>query len=100
MTMGVFVLDKGGNGANTLAAGKQEYVDIFLEGCKQAIEVAKRTDAKWITVVPGDYERNLPIGIQTANVIEALRQGAELLEQNGLIMVLEPLSDKNGREQV
>src|SRR5580700_11117885 len=24
MSMGVFVLDKGGNGANTLAAGKQE----------------------------------------------------------------------------
>src|SRR3954466_15988980 len=33
MQMGVFVLNKGGNGANTLAAGKPEYVDIFLKGC-------------------------------------------------------------------
>lgn len=93
MDMGVFVLSKGGNGANTLAAGKQEHVDIFLKGCHQAVEVAKRTNAKWITVVPGDYERRLPIGVQTANVIEALRRGAEILEPHGLVMVLEPLSD-------
>jgi len=93
MEMGVFVLDKGGNGANTLAAGKQEYIDIFLKGCRQAVEVAKRTNAKWTTVVPGDFERNLSIGIQTGNVIEALRRGAEILEPHGIVMVLEPLSD-------
>lgn len=93
MTMGVFVVDKGGNGANTLAAGKQEYIDIFLNGCRQAVEVAKRVNAKWVTVVPGDFERALPIGIQTGNVIEALRRGADILEPHGLIMVLEPLSD-------
>ncbi len=93
MTIGVFVLNKGGNGANTLAAGKQEFVDIFLNGCRQAVEVAKRVNGKLTTVVPGDYERNLPIGIQTGNVIEALRKGAEILEPHGIVMVLEPLSD-------
>ena len=93
MTMGVFVVDKGGNMANTLAAGKKEYLDIFLDGCKRAVDVAKRVNAKWMTVVPGGYERNLPIGIQNANVIEALRRGAEILEPHGLVMVLEPLSD-------
>lgn len=93
MTMGVFVVDKGGNGANTLAAGKQEYIDIFLKGCRNAVDVAKRVNAKWVTVVPGDFERNLPIGIQTGHVIEALRRGAEILEPHGIIMVLEPLSD-------
>lgn len=93
MKMGVFVVRKGGNGANTLAAGKQEYVDIFLKGCKEAIESAKRVNAKWVTVVPGDYERNLPIGVQTANVVEALKRGADLLEPHGITMVLEPLSD-------
>ncbi|MCM4168000.1 Hydroxypyruvate isomerase [Arenibacter antarcticus] len=93
MTMGVFVIDKGGNMANTLAAGKKEYVDIFLDGCRKAVDVAKRVNAKWMTVVPGAYERNLPIGIQNANVIEALRRGAEILEPHGLVMVLEPLSD-------
>ncbi|QRR02012.1 hydroxypyruvate isomerase family protein [Dyadobacter sandarakinus] len=93
MEMGVFVVDKGGNGANTLAAGKKEYIDIFLNGCKKAVETAKRVNAKWMTVVPGDFERNLPIGVQTGNVIDALRRGAEILEPNGLVMVLEPLSD-------
>src|SRR3546814_722678 len=93
MTIGVVVVDKGGNSANTLAAGKKEHVDIFLDGCRRAVEVAKRCNAKWMTVVPGDYERNIPIGIQTANVIEALRRGAEILEPHGLVMVLEPLSD-------
>ena len=93
MTMGVFVVDKGGNMENTLAAGKQEHLDIFLDGCRRAVDTAKRVNAKWMTVVPGGYERNLPIGIQNANVIEALRRGAEILEPHGLTMVLEPLSD-------
>jgi hydroxypyruvate isomerase len=93
MAMGVFVIDKGGNSQNTLAAGKKEYIDIFLNGCKKAVETAKRVNAKWMTVVPGDFERNLPIGIQTGNVIETLRRGAEIFEPHGLVMVLEPLSD-------
>jgi len=93
MTMGVFVLNKGGNGANTLAAGKKEYIDIFLKGCQEAVEIAKRCNTKFTTVVPGDFERNLPVGIQTGHVIDALRRGAEILEPSGLVMVLEPLSD-------
>ena len=93
MEMGVFVIDKGGNGANTLAAGNKEYVDIFLDGCRKAVEVAKRVNAKWATVVPGNFERKLPIGIQTGHVIDALRRGSEILEPSGLVMVLEPLSD-------
>ncbi|NGM61939.1 TIM barrel protein [Sphingobacterium sp. SGG-5] len=93
MRMGVFVVPKGGNGANTLAAGKQEHVDIFLKGCRESVEIAKRVNAKWVTVVPGDYERKLPIGVQTANVIEGLKRGAEIFEPHGISMVLEPLSD-------
>ena len=93
IAMGVFVIEKGGNMANPFAAGKKEYVDIFLDGCKRAVEVAKRVNAKWMTVVPGSFYRDLPIGIQDANVIDALRRGAEILEPHGLVMVLEPLSD-------
>jgi hydroxypyruvate isomerase len=93
MNMGVFVLAKGGNGANTLAAGKPEYVEIFLKGCRNAVDVSKRCGGKLTTVVPGDFERHLPMGIQTANVIAALRKGVEILEPHGIVMVLEPLSD-------
>ena len=93
MSMGVFVLDKGGNDANTIASGKPENLEIFLKGCRQAVEVAKRCNATLTTMVPGDFERDLPMGIQTANTIEALRKGAEILEPHGIVMVLEPLSD-------
>ena len=93
MEMGVFVIDKGGNGANTLAAGKPEHEKIFLDGCRRAVDVAKRVNATWMTVVPGDFQRDIPIGIQTANVIETLRKAAEIFEPEGLVMVLEPLSD-------
>lgn len=93
MKMGVFVIQKGGNMANTFAAGKKEHTDIFLKGCREAVDVAKRVNAKWMTVVPGSFERRLPIGIQDANVIDTLRRGAEILEPHGLVMVLEPLSD-------
>jgi hydroxypyruvate isomerase len=93
MTMGVFVVDKGGNMANTFAAGRKEHLDIFLDGCRRAVDVARRVNAKWMTVVPGAFERRLPIGIQDANVIETLRRGAEIFEPHGLVMVLEPLSD-------
>ncbi|MBO9617819.1 MAG: TIM barrel protein [Niabella sp.] len=93
MQMGVFVLPKGGNGANTLATKKQEHIDIFLEGCRQSVETAKRCGGKLTTVVPGDFDRRLPLDIQTANVVEALRKGAAILEPHGITMVLEPLSD-------
>jgi hydroxypyruvate isomerase len=33
------------------------------------------------------------MGVQTGNVIEALKRGAEIFEPHGLTMVLEPLSD-------
>ena len=93
MEMGVFVIDAGDNWKTSLTTGKKEFEDRFLDACRTAVEVAKRCNAKWMTVVPGFYERNLPIGVQTGNVIEALRKGAEIFEPHGLIMVLEPLSD-------
>jgi len=93
MEMGVFVLDKGGNSKNSFTAGKEEYTEIFLDGCRKAVEVAKRVNATWTTVVPGNFQRWLPIGIQRAHVIETLRKGAEILEPHGIVMVLEALSD-------
>lgn len=93
MEMGVFVVDTGNNWKPSLATGKKEFLDGFVDTCKRSVETAKRCNAKWMTVVPGYFERTLPIGIQTAYVVEALRRGAEIFEPHGLIMVLEPLSD-------
>jgi len=94
MTMGVFVITtEGWHWKTSLTTGKQEWVDKMVKDCKDAIEVAKRCNAKWATVVPGNFERSLSFEYQTANVINALRKGAAILEPAGLVMVLEPLSD-------
>lgn len=93
MAMGVFVVDGGDNWKTSLTSGKKEFKDTFLKACKDSVDAAKRVNAKWMTVVPGYFDRTIPIGIQTANVIDALKSGAELFEPHGLIMVLEPLSD-------
>ncbi|WP_166727714.1 hydroxypyruvate isomerase family protein [Mucilaginibacter gilvus] len=82
-----------GNDTNLLASGKAEYIDKFIASCKEAVEVAKRTNCKQYTVVPGDFVRNLPIGIQTGNVIEDIKKGTAIIEPHGLMIVLEPLSD-------
>jgi hydroxypyruvate isomerase len=93
MTMGVFVIDGGDNWKTSLATGKAEFRDRFLDTCRKAVEVGKRVNARWATVVPGYFERKLPMGIQMGNVIDILRAGAEILAPNNLTMVLEPLSD-------
>lgn len=93
MTLGVFVVDGGDNWKVSLATGKQEFKDVFVKTCKDSVELARRVNAKWMTVVPGYFDRTLPMGIQTSNVIDALRRGAEIFEPHNLVMVLEPLSD-------
>ena len=94
MTMGVFVNQFDTWPVKTsMTSGNKEWRDKFIQFCKDSVEVAKRCHAKWITVVPGNYERSLPEGFQTANVIECMRRGAEILEPHGLVMVMEPLSD-------
>jgi hydroxypyruvate isomerase len=94
MTMGVFVVTTDSwHWKLSLTTGKQEFKDLIVRDCKTAVEVAKRCNAKHMTVVPGNFDRSLPMDIQTANVIDALRRGSEVLEKNGLVMVLEPLSD-------
>src|SRR5688572_18168785 len=96
MTMGVFVITSDNwHWSKTLTTGKQEWIDKMVKDCKEAVEVAKRCHAKHVTVVPGNFERNLSMDYQTANVINALRKGAEILEPHGLVMVLEPLSDNS-----
>ena len=94
MKMGVFVITSDNwHWKTSLTTGKQEFIDRMMKDCKEAVEVSKRVNAKWMTVVPGNYERTLSQDMQTANVIVALRKGAEILEPHGLVMVLESLSD-------
>jgi hydroxypyruvate isomerase len=93
MTMGVFVIDGGDNWKPSLTTGDAAFREKFLQTCRDAVQVAKRVNARWATVVPGFFDRRVPLGIQTGRVIDTLRAGARILEPQGLTMVLEPLSD-------
>jgi hydroxypyruvate isomerase len=92
MTMGVFVVNMGTAWGATLSTGKQDHLDQFLQECRDSVDVAKRVNARWMTVVCGTVEPHLDMGYQTAHVVNALRRGAEIFEPHGLVMVLEPLN--------
>ena len=95
MTMGVFVAHKIYWKEATLTTGKKESRKEFLEQIEESVAVAKRVNAKWMTVVPGHLDLKLDIGFQTANVVESLKYASDILEKQQLIMVLEPLNFYN-----
>ncbi|MEM9884860.1 MAG: TIM barrel protein [Bacteroidota bacterium] len=95
MEMGVFVAHKIYWKEANLASGKEDKRAEFLEDIKSSIEVAKRVNAKWMTVVPGYVDLKLNPAYQTANVVESLKQASALLEPHGIVMVLEPLNFRN-----
>ena len=92
MEMGVFVAHKIYWSEPSLTSGKQDKRDEFLKHIKESVEVAKRVNAKWMTVVPGFVDLRQEMGYQTANVVESLKQACDILEPHGIIMVLEPLN--------
>lgn len=92
MTMGVFVVNGGTSWIPSLATGKEDIRAKFLDECKAAVDIAKRVNAKWMTVVCGTVEPRLDMGYQTAYVVDSLRRAAEIFEPHNLIMVLEPLN--------
>lgn len=92
LEMGVFVAHKIYWKDPNLASGKEDWRAEFLEQIRESVEVAKRVNAKWMTVVPGHVDLRLDSGYQTANVVESLKQAAAILEPHDLVMVLEPLN--------
>jgi hydroxypyruvate isomerase len=91
LTMGVFVAYKDFRNP-TLTRGKTSDRKAFLEEIEASVAVAKRVNAKWMTVVPGTVDLKLVEDYQTANVIESLKQASAILEPHGIVMVLEPLN--------
>lgn len=95
MEMGVFVAHKIYWKEASLTTGDQEKTEEFLNSIKNSVEVAKRVNAKWMTVVPGHLDLRKEIGYQTQNVVDTLKRACEILEPHGLTMVLEPLNYMN-----
>lgn len=89
ITMGVFVASASFDEKTFV---HKENRDMLVQRIKDAVEVAKRVNAKWMTVVPDAYDPRLEWDYQTANVVDNLKACAEICEPHGLIMVLEPLN--------
>jgi hydroxypyruvate isomerase len=92
MRMGVFVAHTINWNEPTLTLPDPDKRDAFLAQIRASVDVAKRVNAKWMTVVPGHVDRRLHIDFQAANVVETLKRAAGILERHGLVMVLEPLN--------
>ena len=92
MKMGVFVAHKIYWDKPNLSSGDDDYKNEFLNYIKTSIEVAKRVNAKWMTVVPGHLDLRKDMSYQTSNVVETLKIASDILEPHGLVMVLEPLN--------
>ena len=92
MRMGVFVAHTISWNEPHLASGDAAIGDAFVQQVRESVDVCKRVSAKWMTVVPGHVDRRLDLSFQTANVVEALKRAAGVLEPHGLVIVIEPLN--------
>lgn len=91
MQMGVFVAH-GDFKKVTFAGNDRGEREKVLQDVRESVEVAKRVNAKWTTVVLDRFDERQQWDYQTANSIELLKRCAEICEPHGLVMVLEPLN--------
>lgn len=92
LRMGVFVAHEISWSKPNLTNGDPALREKFLKEIEESIEVAKRVNAQWVTVVPGHVDLRLKPAYQTAHVVESLKRASALLEPHGIVMVLEPLN--------
>lgn len=92
MRMGVFVAHNINWTEPTLTTADAAKRDAFLNEIRESVDIAKRVNATWMTVVPGHVDRRPHMDYQTANVVDMLRRACDILEPHKLVMVLEPLN--------
>jgi hydroxypyruvate isomerase len=67
--------------------------DMLVNRIKAAVEVGKKTGCKMGVVAPGTYAINREGDYQTANMIDNLKFCAQVCEQDGFVMLIEPLNN-------
>jgi len=92
LTMGVFVANGKFFKEKCFVTNDKAIREELVQDIKDAVEVAKRVNAKWMTTILGAYDPGLEWGYQTANVIENLKWCAKVCEPAGVVMVLETLN--------
>ncbi|MEZ0496247.1 hydroxypyruvate isomerase family protein [Sphingomonas sp. IW22] len=96
MTMGVFVasMPKWAESRPRLGANDGAEREAFLADVRSAIDVAKRLNARHMTVVTGFMDPRVPVEIQTGRVIDVMRRAGDIVAPHGLVLVMEPLNTR------
>ena len=94
MTMGVFVAAAHW-GQQTFVKDDASVREMLVKEMQAAVEVAKRVNAKWCTVLLDAVDPRTAPEYQTAYAIDHLKACAEVCEPHGLVMVLEPLNPRD-----
>jgi hydroxypyruvate isomerase len=92
MELGVISALRGIWSKVNFAGNEQGPRQEILAAMKSIVDVARRVNTKYLTVVPGLTDPRLAPGFQFANCIELLKRCCDIVEPHGLIMVLEPLN--------
>ncbi|MEH3103289.1 MAG: TIM barrel protein [Sphingomonas phyllosphaerae] len=102
MTMGVFVASMPKWSAFRPVFGSDDGAEreAFLADVRASVEVAKRLNAKHMTVVTGFVDHKVPIEIQTGRVIDLMRRAGDILAPHGLALVMEPLNTRTDHPNV
>lgn len=102
MTMGVFVasMPQWAEYRPVLGGVDDGSRQAFLADVRAAVDVARRLNAKWTTVVPGFLDPRVPVDIQNARVIDVMRRAADIMEPHGIVMVMEPLNTRTDHPRV
>ena len=91
MTLGPFVLYADFK-VKSFVTRDSAIREMLAKKMQEGIDIRKRTGAKWALVVPGRFDEGLEWDYQTANVIDNLKFCGEIVEESGLVLVIEPLN--------
>ena len=102
MTMGVFVASMPKWSAFRPVFGSDDGAEreAFLAEVRASVEVAKRLNAKHMTVVTGFVDHKVPMEIQTGRVIDLMRRAGDILAPHDLALVMEPLNTRTDHPNV
>lgn len=91
MDIGPYVL-RADSGKQDFVLNTQEVRDMLTVSMKEGVECSKRTGAKLALIVLGRYDMKLHPDYQLANAIDNLRLCCDIMEPEGITLVLEPLN--------
>lgn len=102
MTMGVFVasMPKWSEFRPIFGSDDGAEREAFLADVRASVEVAKRLNARHMTVVSGFVDHKVPMEIQTGRIIDLMRRAGDILAPHGLVAVMEPLNTRTDHPNV